>query len=62
MDDLNYVIARLRADGKECWEKVSRETGVPLNTLIKVARGHTKNPRYHTITPLVIYYKAGHST
>ena len=57
MDDLNYVIARLIADGKEKWPDVSKETGVPLDTIIKVARRKTMNPRFHTIAPLTRYYR-----
>lgn len=58
MDDLNYVVKRLLADGKERWPVVADKTGVPVDTIIKVARRHTRNPRFHTIDPLVKYYRA----
>ena len=58
MDDLNYVVERLLADGKGRWSEVSDKTGVPVDTIIKVARGHTRNPRFHTIDPLTKYYRS----
>lgn len=58
MDDLAYVVARLMADGKKRWRDIAEKTGVPVDTIIKVARGHTRNPRFHTIDPLAKYYRS----
>ena len=58
MDDLNYVKERLLADGKEKWDAIAEETGVSVHTIIKVARGQTKNPRFHTIDPLTKHYRS----
>lgn len=60
MDDLNFVIERLKADGKAQWPVIAEKTGVPVDTIIKVARGQTTNPRFRTIDPLVKYYRAAH--
>lgn len=57
MDDLTFVVTRLKAEGKEQWGAVAEATGIPLNTLIKVARGYTKHPRYQTLRPLVEHYR-----
>lgn len=58
MDDLTYVVHRLMAD-KDRWPEIAQKTGVPVDTLIKIARQQTTNPRFHTITPLVEYYRRG---
>lgn len=58
MDDLDYVIERLKADGKDRWPEVAEKTGVSVHTLIKVARGQTINPRFRTIEPVSKYYRA----
>lgn len=57
MDDLTFVVQKLMADGKDRWPAVSEKTGVPVDTIIKVARGHTKNPRYQTLAPLIKHYR-----
>ena len=57
MDDLKYVVDRLIADGKDKWPDIAEKTGVPVDTIIKVARRQTLNPRFHTINPLVKYYR-----
>lgn len=58
MDDLDFVRSCLLADGKDKWPQIAEKTGVPVDTLIKVARGHTRNPRFHTVDPLTKYYRA----
>ena len=58
MDDLTFVVSRLMADGKDKWELVAEKTGVPVDTIIKVARRQTKNPRFYTIDPLTKYYRS----
>jgi predicted transcriptional regulator len=37
---------------KGTWRQVSVESGVPYETLSKVARGKTKNPRISTVEAL----------
>ena len=62
MDDLTFVVSCLIADGKDKWETVAKETGVPVDTIIKVARRQTLNPRFYTINPLIAYYQAREQT
>jgi predicted transcriptional regulator len=38
------------------WVEVSRESGVPYHTLIKIAQGQVSNPRIETVQRLVDYF------
>jgi hypothetical protein len=51
-----YVIAQLRDAAKDQWETIAEKSGVPLPTLIKIARGQTKNPTLQTLDLLLRYY------
>jgi len=46
------LIAKLNAN-KEHWETIATVGDVPLATLVKVARGYTKNPRVETFQGLL---------
>lgn len=58
MDDLDFVVGKLDQDGKEKWPAVATAAGIPFNTLLKIARRTTKNPRWQTLAPLIEYYRA----
>jgi predicted transcriptional regulator len=59
MTDFEYVLQRLPAKNeKDELELVARGSGVPYNTLIKLANGATEDPRVSTVNRLVIYYRA----
>lgn len=57
VDDLEFVVDALQKAGKDGMERAARKTGVPFHTMLKVAKGETKNPRYRTIVPLVKYFR-----
>lgn len=57
MDDLELVVKKLRAGGRHFWPAVSERTGVPVDTIIKIARRQTKDPRWQTIAPLIKFFK-----
>lgn len=54
---VEFVVRRLIKAGPQAWPTIADATEVPLDTLIKVARGYTANPRYKTLAPLVAYLK-----
>lgn len=58
MNELEFVRIELMAIGRAGWAEVSESTGVPFQTLSKVAYGHTENPRYLTVRGLFDYLKA----
>jgi predicted transcriptional regulator len=59
MTDFDYVLQRLPTKSEKTeLEKVARGSGVPYNTLIKLANGATEDPRVSTVNRLVIYYRA----
>lgn len=47
----------LRADRK-AWPAVSKATGVPENTLRKLAYGDRKNPTLNTVQPLYDHFNS----
>jgi predicted transcriptional regulator len=47
------LVSRLNQQDKERWEHIAATAEVPLATLIKVARGYTKNPRIDTVDRLI---------
>lgn len=49
---ITSVVARLNAN-KDQWGAIAEKSGVPLATVVKVARGYTKNPRTLTVDGLV---------
>lgn len=42
---------------RKAWPRISETTGVPENTLRKLAYGDRKNPQLNTIQPLYDYFK-----
>jgi predicted transcriptional regulator len=58
MDDmLEYVLARLD-ETKGQWREIAEASGVPYDTLTKVAQRKNKNPRVQTVQPLADYFRA----
>lgn len=51
MLDLSNVVARLNARRGEC-KRQSKALGIPYNTLLKIAKGATVNPKMDTINRL----------
>jgi predicted transcriptional regulator len=45
-------IVRRLADAKGKWRQIAIASGVPYDTLTKIAQGKTKNPRVETIVSL----------
>jgi predicted transcriptional regulator len=59
MTDFDYVLHRLPLKNQKAeLERVAKGSGVPYNTLIKLANGATEDPRVSTVNRLVIYYRA----
>ena len=56
-DLLPFVRTNLRAVGKDVWPAISEATGVPCNTLRKLAYNDRKNPRLSTIEPVAKWFK-----
>lgn len=56
---LKYVQERLPAPGdKQALEEVSKGSGVPYHTLLKIAKGETGDPRVSTVETLIRYFQA----
>jgi transcriptional regulator with XRE-family HTH domain len=57
MDNIHdFVVQELERRGKDGWQEVADATNVSVHTIIKVARRHTKFPRYATLQPLAAYF------
>ena len=54
---LDRTIAYLH-QAKGTWPQIAEESGVPLRTLEKIARGETKNPGVAHIEKLLLYFNA----
>jgi len=54
-NSLNFVIASLAAE-KGNWRKVSADSGIPYDTLTKIAQRRVKNPRFSTVQKLAKYF------
>lgn len=54
---LDYVLEHLRARRVK-WVEVSRETGVPYDTLKKIAHGRTPNPGVQHVQRLADFFRA----
>lgn len=52
---LKFVLARLDEVGQDAWEEIAEKSGVPYDTLIKVGKRITKNPRVETAQLLYNY-------
>ncbi|MFZ3120055.1 MAG: hypothetical protein WA159_17275 [Variovorax sp.] len=50
------AVQRGLAASRGQWVQVSRHSGVPYHTLIKIAQGHVSNPRIETVQRLVDYF------
>ena len=55
-----FVVERLNDEvnksGKLC-QVIADESGVPLRTIEKIARGTTENPRVQTVQKLATYFR-----
>lgn len=51
IDSVENVVRRL-GEKKGQWGRVSETSGVPYDTVTKIAQGKTKNPRINTIERL----------
>lgn len=56
MDELETLIARLRAEEPSRIRSLADETGIPYGTLRKLRAGTTVNPRYTTLRKLKEHY------
>ena len=52
MDKLTSIVSELQRR-KGSWEQIAIVTGVPYETLAKIARGVVKNPRFRTVEKLL---------
>lgn len=56
MDELEYVLSRLRERSKPL-KQIAQESGVPKDTLDKIISERTKSPQYLTVRKLREYFK-----
>lgn len=56
-DILPFVRKSLREAGKDIWPVISADTGVPENTLRKLAYNDRKNPRLSTVEPVAKWFR-----
>lgn len=54
---LEYVLARLE-ESKGQWRQISEASGVPYDTLTKVAQRQNENPRVRTVQQLADYFRS----
>jgi predicted transcriptional regulator len=54
---LEYVLARLD-ETKGQWREIAEASGVPYDTLTKVAQRRNANPRVGTVQQLADYFRA----
>ena len=54
---LNQVISNLRAAGPKAWDDIAEKTGIPKDTIRKIAYRDRKNPRISTLQPLVRHFE-----
>lgn len=59
---LNYVIDRLRGAMPKNWPEISKESGVPEDTLRKIAYRDTKDPRISSVQALYDYFRTKEPT
>jgi hypothetical protein len=57
MLDFNAILRRLSGLNREDLRHIADSSGVPFDTLLKIANGETKNPRVLTVEPLVAYFE-----
>ncbi len=56
-DLLNYVRRKL-ADNKGRWPSIAETTGIPYDTITKIAQGQTEDPRVNKLQRLADYFHA----
>jgi predicted transcriptional regulator len=56
-NSLTFVLAQLAAE-KGGWKRISLESGIPYDTLTKIAQGRVKNPRWSTVQRLTKFFLA----
>ena len=54
---LDYVLIQLE-DSKGQWREIADASGVPYDTLTKVAQRRNENPRVNTVQQLADYFRA----
>lgn len=54
-NSLTFVVASLEAN-KGNWKRISADSGIPYDTLTKIAQKKVKNPRFSTVQKLAKYF------
>lgn len=49
-------VVRCLQEAKGSWARISRETGLPYSTIVRIAQGKVKDPRIGTLQPLIDYF------
>ena len=57
MDDLQLVKTELEKLRLSDLDSVAHGSGVPVDTIIKLKYGTTRNPRYETVKPLADHFR-----
>jgi len=58
MENLHdLVVQGLEKAGRDAFSTIADRTGISVHTIIKIANGTIKSPRYETLEPLVRHFR-----